>query len=179
MIAGSADAFADSTGRQMTDPRPAPQYGEYATPEQQAAAMGKVYVPPTPPPAADSRVDISAPQKDAVPQHLQSGAHLVDRFVAIFQLGIGLVLLVNSDYFHVAEMFNTALAQFGLSNRISTSVDAYGGVFLALNIVFLLSTMAITYLRLRRAKTAFWVPFAGYAAFGIVIGISLYIANHR
>jgi hypothetical protein len=170
------------TEPRSTPPRPAPQYGEYATPEQQAAAMGKVYVPPAPPPAAGTRVDL-AQLNTGVPgaaqEQLQVGAHLADRFATIFQLGIGLVSLLNSDWFHVAENLNSETALFVSGHRIATSVDAYGWVFLSIQIVFLLATMVIAYLRLRRAKTAFWVPFVGLVAFSAVLTVSVYIVSRR
>jgi hypothetical protein len=43
----------------MTDPRPRPQYGEYATPEEQAKAMGSAA--PAPSDVADAAPDAAAP----------------------------------------------------------------------------------------------------------------------
>jgi hypothetical protein len=165
-------APVDSIGKTMTDDRPMPQYGEYATPEQQAAAMGKQYVAPTPPPEPGTRVDLAAPV--AAQERLRIPGNAVDRFATIFQLGIGLVLLLNSDFFHIAETLNTVAQEFGSSHRVATSLDAFGWVFLGANIVFLLATMVASYLRLRRAKLAFWVPFVGYFAFSLVIAIAVY-----
>jgi hypothetical protein len=160
----------------VTDGRPAPQYGEYATPEQQAAAMGKQYVPPVPPPVPGTRVDLAAPGSGpgSVGERPRIPGSAVDRFLTIFQLGLGLVLLLEFDYSHIAESLNAAAAQLGFSRRVPTSLDSFAWAFLAANIVLLLATIAWSYVRMRRGKSAAWVPIVGYVAFNLVIAVAVY-----
>ena len=153
----------------MTDSRPEPEYGEYATPEQQAAAMGRAYVPPEP----ETRVAApgDAPGKQTAASSLRLGGNLVDRFITIFQLGIGLVLLLSSDFFHLGENTNTALAELGITQRIPVAIDHYGALMLGANIVLLLATVVWAYATLRRGRLAFYIPVVGYLAFSAVLGV--------
>jgi len=164
----------------MTDDRsapqhgPAPQYGEYATPEQQAAAMGRDYVPsapvpvgiPSAGPSTSSGTEATSSGTNAVP----GSGHFIDRFVTAFQLGIGVLALVTSDWFHLAEDLNTAFVQAGVATRISTSLDRYGWVLLGANILFLLATIVWASATLRRGRRAYYIPFVGYLAFTVVVG---------
>ena len=151
----------------MTDDRPipqygpAPQYGEYATPQQQAAAMGREYVPPAP-------VETTPPVPSVEPAPAPNAGHIVDRFVTVFQLGIGLVTLLSSDYFHISENANILLQELGNSHRMPTSLDHYAWLLLGANILILLLTIVWAYATLRRGKRAFYIPFLGYCAFSLV-----------
>ena len=158
----------------MTDSRPRPEYGEYATPEQQAAAMGRAYVPP-PEPETETETRVvartAAPGKQTAASPLRLGGNLVDRFITIFQLGIGLVLLLSSDFFHFGENANTDLAELGISQRIPVAIDHYGWLLLGANIVLLLATFVWAYATLRRRRLAFYIPVVGYLAFSGVLGV--------
>jgi hypothetical protein len=181
----------------MTDDRPVPQYGEYATPEQQAAAMGRKY---TPPPAPETRVSVpGAPTpgqpgagqpgsgqpgsgqqgsgQQAPEQPFRIGGNLIDRFVSIFQLGIGLVLLLSSDYFHLGENANTDLSEVGLTEKIPVAIDHYGWLILGANIVLLLATIVWVYARLRRGRLAFYIPAVGYLAFSAFLGLLISVVQ--
>lgn len=132
--------------------------------------MGRVYVPP-PDPAA--RVSVSAPMPGGapIPSTLALGGNLIDRFVTFFQLGIALLFLVSSDYFHIAETTNSLLEEFGVSARIPAAMDNYGWLLLGANILFLLVTFVWAYRTLRRGRLAFYIPLVGYLAFSVVIGL--------
>lgn len=164
--------FADWIGKRMTDSRPRPQYGEYATPEQQAAAMGGAFVPP-PDPA--TRVTVVAPIPGEVPTAtpFRLGGNVIDRFVTVFQLGIGLVLLLSSDFFHLGENANTDLAELGFSQRIPVGIDHYAWLLLGANIALLLATFVWAYARLRRGRLAFYIPLVGYVAFSTMLGVAI------
>jgi hypothetical protein len=197
MSADSADAFGNSIGRAMADDRPLPQYGEYATPEQQAAAMGKHYVgkhdvgehdvgehdvgqhdvAPGAPPTPQTRVNLAPPGAAGQRPHGERAGvagNAADRFATIFQLGIGFVFLLNSDYFHFAANFNSVSSQLGLAQRVPASLDQLGWLLLTANILFLAATMLWAYTRIRRDKLTFWVPVVGYVAFSLLVGVLLY-----
>jgi Family of unknown function (DUF6264) len=165
-------ACGDWTGKQMTDPRPQPEYGEYATPEQQAAAMGKTYVPPS---APETRVAApeESPDKETPASPFRLSGNLIDRFVTIFQLGIGVLLLLSSDFFHLGENANVDLADLGISQRIPVAIDHYGWLLLSANIVLLLATFFWAYATLRRGRLAFYIPAVGYLAFSAVLGLAI------
>jgi hypothetical protein len=152
----------------MTDDRARPQYGEYATPEQQAAAMGKLYVPP---PAAETRVIVPGapgPGMSSEPGEqtsLRLGGNLIDRFVTIFQLGIGLVALVQTDWFHIGENYNTLVTELGVTEKVPLAIDHYAWVFLVANIILLVATFVWVFATLRRGRLAFYIPAVGFFAF--------------
>ncbi|HEY1529757.1 MAG TPA: DUF6264 family protein [Galbitalea sp.] len=153
----------------MADDVPRPQYGEYATPEQVAAAMGKRYVPPAimpPPPAAEDRQEVPA---------FRLPGNAIDRFATIFQLGIGLVFLLNSDYFHTSQSYDQVSTLFGVAITISSAINSWGWALLTGNIVLLLLTAVWALLRLRHGKLAFWVPILGFAVFDLCLTVVLAI----
>jgi hypothetical protein len=157
----------------MTDDRPRPQYGEFATPEQQAAAMGRRYVPP---PAAETRVEVPAapaPGQGTSATSFRLGGNLIDRFITIFQLGIGLVFLLSSDYFHLAEISNIGMQELGLSQRVPLAIDHYGWLLLSANILVLGVSFVWAYARLRRGRLAFFVPLVGYFAFVVILAVTV------
>jgi hypothetical protein len=160
----------------MTDDRARPQYGEYATPEQQAAAMGKLYVPP---PAAETRVIVPGapgpgmPAEPGEPSSLRMGGNLIDRFVTIFQLGIGLVVLLRSDWFHFAENSNTLMTELGVTEKVPLSIDHYAWAILIANIILLLATFVWAYASFRRGRLAFYIPAVGYFVFYGLVGVAV------
>jgi len=173
MNGDSAAGCVDWTGSAMTDDRPRPQYGEYATPEQQAAAMGKQYVPQDPPPRPETRVNLAAPTASGTPtpaEQMRLPGNAADRFATIFQLGVGVVVLINSDYFNASSIVNSAFSQAGETLRVSASLDHYAWLLLAANGVFLVLTALWAYRRIRHDKLAFFVPAIGYLAFIVFLG---------
>ena len=103
------------------------------------------------------------------------GGNLIDRFVTIFQLGIGLLFLLSSDYFHSGEIVNTAMAEFGLAQRIPVTIDQYAWLLLGTNIVVLLATFVWAFATLRRGRLAFYIPVVGYLVYAIALGIVLFV----
>jgi hypothetical protein len=155
-------------------PRPAPQYGEYATPQQQAAAMGRDSVAPVPTPApANTPHPATAQQQGQLPEF----GHLVDRFATVVQLGVGLLSLITSDWFDFATITNVSLDKAGITTRVPTVIDHYAWVLLSANIVFLAATIVWAYLRLRRGRRAYYIPFVGYCAFVIFAAIFGYAVS--
>jgi hypothetical protein len=140
--------------------------------------MGRAYVPPPDPdpdPDSETQTQTAVPGdaagKETVASPLRLGGNLIDRFITIFQLGIGLVLLLSSDFFHFGENANIALAELGISQKIPLTVDRYGWLVLAANIVLLLATFVWAYATLRRGRLAFYIPVVGYIAFSTMVGV--------
>jgi hypothetical protein len=160
--------------RPAPPPRPAPQYGEYATPQQQAAAMGQEYIAPVPAPTpASTPRPVAASQQGQLPEY----GHLVDRFATVVQLGYGLFTLITSDWFDFSTNANVALAKAGLVLRVPVVLDHYGWVLLGANILFLAATTVWAYARLRLGRRAYYIPFVGYCAFAIFLGIFTYAVS--
>lgn len=142
----------------MSDPRPAPQYGEYATPEEVAALRGTAVEPSAPAPSPRTAPPSDAPRGSTLRR--------MDRPITIALIAFGVLNLIqyagpllDFEYFlEVATKGTFAEAiDFGDAARI-------GGVALfVLCLALVLASTAIAILRLRRGRIAFWVPLVAGA----------------
>jgi len=171
----------------VSDLRPRPEYGEYATPEEQAEAMGIPVTElspdaPTPPPGVvvSPRTDLAPPRpEDAVPLPPPAAAvarpeGTPRRWDSTLSLGLIFfgVYLVGSSFLSLRDL--------GESMRLSTEQLGYGeftsigladslGFWLSIiHPVILVITIGITLIRLRRGKLAFFVPVIGGAVGGLL-----------
>lgn len=142
----------------MPDPRPAPQYGEYATPEEVAALRGAA--PDPPPPTVP---EVRTPRTEA-PRG--SAARRWDRPITVALIAFGVLNLVQYagpllDFEYFLEIATKGTfaesVDFGAGARIG------GLVLFVLCLVLLLGSTAIAVLRLRRDRIAFWVPLVAGA----------------
>jgi hypothetical protein len=138
----------------MPDSRPAPQYGEYATPEEVAALRGTP-VEPAP---------VAAPPVVRPPR--PSGARRYDRPATIALLLFGLINLLQyagplMDFANTLDRYLIGTPydaiDFGEAARIG------GLVLLGILTVLLVAAVACSYLLLRRGRVAFWVPLTAGA----------------
>lgn len=166
----------------MTDSRPRPQYGEYATPEVQAKAMGMRHAPTTPlvrrPEPAGAQPVATAP---AVPAATASGAPTgqINRIVTVALLALGLINVLASigSYLALPDTIQSVYNQLGAGKYTSAALaSALGIVAVAMGAVFWLVTALISVQRLRRGRTAWWVPLVGAAATFIALAIIMSIA---
>jgi hypothetical protein len=135
----------------MSDSRPAPQYGEYATPEEVAALRG-VPVEPVVTTPSDDRPPAAPPV---------AGARRFDRPVTIALLLFGVINLVQ--YAAPLLDFDTFLERatvgtptesidFGEAARVG------GYVVFGVSLVLLLVAGFVAVQLLRRRRIAFWAP---------------------
>ena len=156
----------------MTDDRPAPEYGEYATPEQQAAAMGRVYVPPEQV-AAEQAIGDSAMSQVT----LARPPGYANRFFTMFLLAVGGLYLIEMipTYFNYASVFKGQVALGLGSLTVPSSVNAAGVPTLIANVVLYGATVLLSVLTLRRGRVSFYIPIAGAVLFYLVAGILIYV----
>ncbi|HEX4057511.1 MAG TPA: DUF6264 family protein [Galbitalea sp.] len=150
----------------MTDDRPRPEYGEYATPEQQAAAMGRPYISPVEHAATEQAA------REAMSQVVVARpTGYANRFFTVFLLGLGILTLIERipTYFSYASSFKGSLAatQFA-SIKVPSSLDGAGVPTLIANIVLLVATAIVSIWVLRRGHASFYIPIIGAILFGIV-----------
>jgi hypothetical protein len=156
----------------MNEPRERPQYGEYASVDEQIAAGGFAVEPDPaapasraaadrlPPPAADTRVAGAPP-----------AGRPWDLALTTALLVFGAYSVVSSipellDYSAgMAQVFETA----GVGAYTSTGLaDAVGVALLVAHIVIYAVALVLTVLRLRTRKISFFVPLAGAALYALV-----------
>lgn len=155
---------------------PVPQFGEYASPEEQQRRMQANPRPVPPAPVAP------APESPARGPVLGSAPRPrlgVDRIVTIGLLVYGLINTITSipqmaDYVSYSDML---LGMMGIDASLSDPAGARGWGIAAAIVMGLgwLATAALSYLRMRAGRLAFWVPLVGAVVFIGITGVLLAI----
>lgn len=176
------------------DDRPRPQYGEYASAEEQRARIrqpdatdallaGQALDAPatsaSAPPATlaeQTRRTTSAPSTSALARPL-TGWRLADRIITIGLLAYGLVNVIATSVqlFSFEQYANTILGLFGVDQAFTNVAQGqlWGTVAGITMIVGWLLTATLTWRQLRRGRIAFWIPVAG--ALVVSIAVSIFI----
>lgn len=156
-----------------TPDRPRPQYGEYATPEQLAAARGLTLAqmqdqitPPRVAVPADSAAPAAA---TAAAQSADAAApaqkrRLVDRAVTIGLLVFGLfyTLLNIPGFLAMSETMQLSYDFMGYGEFRATDLAATLGVVAAvLQVAIWLVTASVSFAMMKRGRAAWWVAVAG------------------
>jgi hypothetical protein len=167
----------------MSEERPRPQYGEYATPEQQAHAMGKRPIPPIrtqpeiPPPPPNPTTRVPDPAKrmpDLTPgigSARRGSAHPIDRMFTIVLLGLGLFQLLDNiqGYLDFRVALNQLASELGLSFAAPAAATQAGYWILASNVVLLVLTAVVAIRAVRGSRIAFYIPLIGFVLFDIAM----------
>jgi hypothetical protein len=161
------------------DPRPRPQYGEYASPEEQRARIAKPDVtdalstgqaPETLAPAAPRAT--AAPSARATPA---GNARLADRIITIALLAYGIVnVAVTAPRIFVFTTFaQDYFSLLGVDAAFTnTSAGAiWGPIASVAYVVGFAFTALVAWRRVRTGRIAFWVPLVGVAVTTLVVGI--------
>lgn len=151
------------------DPRPRPQFGEYATPEEQRARIRQpdaslVYEPA---PVVDAPAAVPAAASPAVAPAARSRA--IDRIVTFALLAYGLVTVISSfpaltDFSGYAEtMFDLLGVDAALSDP--EAGRAWGIAAAVVLAVGWIVTASLSWLNLRRGRLSWWIPLVGGVVF--------------
>ena len=173
----------------MTDEsRPAPQYGEYATPEEVARLRGiPLAAEPIAAPATASvvhRTDhaAAAPATSATLAAPARPRRLWDAPLTVGMLVLGFFWTVSSfsGYLDFSSTLNQALAPTDFELRFGADADTAGIVLLVIHSVLLLAAVGVAVSLIRRRRLAFWVPLvAGLTAFAAdIVVLGILIANN-
>jgi hypothetical protein len=165
----------------MTDPeeRKRPQFGEYATPEEQRASIqvpfDEAHPEPVPvpvtrsastAPADNPRPYPAAPARGPGAATTRSG----DRFATIALLAIGLINVVTTvpGLFHLSDTLNQTFKQMDIGSFTATPTAAAVGIGLAVFYVLAwLATLALSLRAMRAGRISFWIPLVA----GVVVTI--------
>ena len=150
--------------------RPRPQYGEYATPDEQKKAI-KVplddaeSIPVESQVSPTSHISVQTPARTA-----PSG----NRFATVLLLGIGLVsiLLSMSALVDLPDAISSVFAQMGVGEFTSVGLaNAMGWTALAIEVVLWGLALWLSLRALGRGKVAWWIPIV----FGVVANIAVFV----
>ena len=164
--------------------RPRPQYGEYATPEEQRARIRQPVEPSAPdagrPPAPATPGPATTPAPATVAAApAATRPRYVDRVVTFALLAYGLVTVIGSipaaaDYTQFAATFFEAL---GVEQTLSDPAGARGwglASALVLGLGWLL-TLAVSWRSVRAGRLSFWIPLVGGVVFNGISSVLLVV----
>lgn len=156
----------------MTDQRPRPQYGEYATPEQQAAAMGQ----PASQPAPQLPVTSAPPPYRQRPIAVVAPSRRWNVLASFLLLAWGLYSVISGlfQYSDLGGFIDQVYRMQGIGRFTSTQLATTLGIVINVsNVVLYLLTVFLTIRLLRRGRPAFYVPLIGGIVAGIVGAVCL------
>lgn len=150
----------------MSDEQRRPEYGEYATPEEQQAMLAPLDPRASSDPSAPlpqlASMESQPGQRPPVPN---AGRHLADRFFTFAFLAYGLVSVLTTipRYLDFTTLANQAFLVSGVPGEFTnfaqgTSMGNMAAFFLAVGFGI---TAWLTIRRVRRGQRAWWVPVAG------------------
>ena len=168
---GRPDAATTSAGApESASPRPAPQYGEYATPEEQRAAIRE----PAPSFAYDDAAPavprpVAPPQQSTRPMHATTRAaqptRRADRVITLILLAYGLVTVISAvaQLWHFADFAQTWMRVAGIAGEFTNIAqgDLWGRIGAALLVLGWLATAIVSLRVLSRGRISWWIPLVG------------------
>lgn len=170
------------------EPRPRPQYGEYATPEEQRAHIRQpevtrsldTTVPATPaPPVPPGQQQAAAPASLGPDGRPMPRARTVDRIVTFALLAYGLINVLTTvpSFLDYSAYADTMFALLGVDAELA---DPAAGRPWGIAAAFVLSigwllTAAISWWSMRRGRLSWWIPLAGGVVFIFVTGTLMVI----
>ncbi|MET1051544.1 MAG: DUF6264 family protein [Mycetocola sp.] len=164
----------------MSDPqRPRPQFGEYATPEEQQKAI-KVPLDDVESVPVESQVSPSSHISVQTPS--TPGAKVApggNRFATVLLLGIGLVtiLLSLAALVDLPTAIDSAFAQLEVGNFTSESLAvAMGWTAIVVEVALWILALWLSLRALRRGKTAWWIPLVFGVAANLVVFVCVAVA---
>lgn len=171
------------------DDRPRPQYGEYATPEEQRARIlqpdatwaldsgqrvdgGQVHPAPA---EAPHGAPIGAP----VPAPAMTPARSADRVVTLALLALGAlnVILTAVSYFDFAGLADQAFSILGIPGEF-TNIEAarlWGPLAAIVLIAGFVLTALLAWRNLRAGRIAWWIPVVGAIVTYMVVYVCIAI----
>jgi hypothetical protein len=169
----------------MTDePRPAPQYGEYATPEEVAELRG-----PQSPPQPPARRPDPAPTPAPRPLSRSTGSAAVETTerprrawdvvltVGLLAMGFALTVQSISGFLNFGSTVALSVAEAGLDLEFGAEADAAGIILLIIHFVLLLTALGVSVVLLREHRLAFWVPLTAGALATLADIVTLFVVT--
>ncbi|MFL0566153.1 DUF6264 family protein [Microbacterium sp. 179-I 1D1 NHS] len=155
------------------EPRPRPQYGEYATPEEQRAAIRQ----PTPEPAAP--VDPPHPPTAPATTVAARPTRMADRVITLALLAYGLVTVIGAipqlvDYGSFAK---TWMEVAGVSGEFTNTAQGalWGGIGATVFAVGWLLTAILSWWSLSRGRLSWWIPPVGAIVTFLIVSVCLVV----
>lgn len=171
----------------MTDQRP--QYGEYATPDEQRRLAGLPPLDAVTPDASDAAVPsagsqgvtspVVEPLVPTAPARSITKARPWDRIITIALLAYGLVnvFMTGMAYLDLPTVMNQSMGILGIEGEFTNFAQGklWGTTAAILLVVGWVITAWLSLRRLRTGKLTWWVPLVGAAATMLIVSICIMI----
>lgn len=169
------------------DPRPRPAYGEYATPEEQRAAIREpapetasvpsVSAAPIVEPARPARSGAARPARATT--RAATPTRAADRIVTFALLAYGLFTVIGAvpQLWHFTELAQTALDLAGVDATFTNTAqgDIWGPVGAIVYILGWLVTAALSWVSVSRGRISWWIPLVGAIVTSLAVTVCLTI----
>lgn len=151
-----------------------PQFGEYASPEEQRVRAGLPPLEQVP----VAQAPALAQDSPAVPRAYAARApQRAGRLITPILLGIGLVNVLTSipSFMNLASTLDQSLKMLGVEGTFSNFAAArtWGIISVAVLLIGYALTLWLSVRRIRQAKSSWWVPLVGFVATMIVVTICI------
>lgn len=159
------------------DPRPAPQYGEYATPEEQRARIRQPDPAAAPPPAAAVQPYAPHPPHARPTTDAARPTRAADRIITFALLAYGLITVVTAvpqmlDFAGFAQTWmEVAGIEADFTNYAAGTL--WGRIGAAVFIGGWLLTALISWRSVRRRRISWWIPLLGAVVTFAVVSVCL------
>jgi hypothetical protein len=149
-----------------------PQYGEYASPEEQRARAG---LPPVDQmPVASAVVLPTTPAAGAAAPQID---RRVGRMVTAVLLGVGLVNVLTSipGFLNLSASLDQSLKMLGYEGSFSdfAAAKTWGVVALVVMMLGYAATVWLSVRMIRRNRSSWWLPLVGFAVTMIAVTICI------
>lgn len=161
----------------MTDHQP--QYGEFATPDEQRRLAGLPPLDAAVAPSAESAVAAPAVTPAAVAPAAPGAAkpRRWDRIITVALLAYGLVnvIITGGSYLDLPAVMNETMKMLGVSGEFTNFAQGrlWGTIAAVLLVIGWVLTAWLSVRRLRTGKLTWWVPLVGAAVTMIVVSICI------
>lgn len=155
------------------EPRPRPQYGEYATPEQQRAAIRQ------PEPTAPASVDAPHPPTAPATTVAARPTRTADRIITVALLVYGLVTVVSAipQLVDFTAFAKTWMEVAGVEGEFTNTAQGalWGGVGATVFAVGWVLTAVLSWWSLARGRVSWWIPLVGAIVTFVIVSICLVV----
>jgi len=145
-----------------------PQYGEYASPEEQRVRAG---LPPV------EQLPVASAPVSSPPDDAPLAGRRVGRMVTAMLLGIGLVNVLYSipGFLDLSTTLDQSLKMLGVEGSFSNFAAAktWGAVALVVMVVGYAVTAWLSVRRIRRNRSSWWLPLVGFVVTMLLVSICI------
>ncbi|GAA3019342.1 DUF6264 family protein [Microbacterium dextranolyticum] len=168
---------------QTSEPRPRPAYGEYATPEEQRAAIrqpAESTPEGTGSPAPHAPLPHAPAQPTTRPHPTTSAARptrTADRIITVALLAYGLITVLSAvpQLWTFAEFAQTWMTLAGIDATFTNTAqgDLWGRIGAGVFVFGWLVTAVISWRSLRRSRLSWWIPLVGAIVTFLIVSVCL------